>query len=141
MRKRVTVVEHSPPALFSLVGRNNSGFNLYTSCDSCRQFDGEQVIASQEMIFGDLAEPTSCFAIWQSFERIYIAKHCARLPERTDQVFPLCNIHTGFTTNRRVNHADQSCWYLNDCRATMPTCSSKASDIGDHSTTQTNYDI
>ena len=93
------------------------------------------------MILGHLAEATAHFALGQSGQSIEIADYRLGLPERSDEILALWQIHPSLATDRGVDHADKSCCDMHNRGASVPRSCGKAGNIRNHSATNANYNI
>ena len=119
VRKRVSVVQQSTPAGFSLVGRHDVGFDLDTPGDAFRLVHGQQVVAGQEVVLGHFTATTADLPRWQRGQRIEITDDTGGLPERADQVLATYTVdsgqvHPGLAADRGVDHAEQSRRHVDD---------------------------
>ena len=93
------------------------------------------------MVLGHLAAAAAQLARRQRGERVQVAHHAARLPERADEVLALRQVDAGLAADRRVDHPQQRRGHVDHRHAAMPHRGGEAGDVGDHPAAEADDDV
>ena len=74
-------------------------------------------------------------------ERVEVAHHAGRLPERADEVLALRQVDAGLAADRRVDHAEQRRGDVDDRHAAVPHGRGEPGDVGDHPAADADHDV
>ena len=80
--QRVAVVEQRPPAALALVGSHHLGLDLDAAGDAVVEVHRQQIVTREEVVLRHLAEPAAHLPGRECVERVEVADHPGRLPER-----------------------------------------------------------
>ena len=139
--QRVAVVEQRPPAALALVGATTSAL-----ISTQRATRSVSVIASRsspvrKWYLAISPSPERRSRARQRGQRVEVADHAGRLPERADEVLALGQVDAGLAADRRVDHAEQRRGDVHDRHAAVPRGGGEAGDVGDHAAADGDDDV
>ena len=131
--QRVAVVEDGPPASLTLVGRHHLGLDAHCGCDPGIGVERVEVVAGQEVVLGQLTLAAAQLPRRQRGQRLGVAQHGVRLPERADQVLALRQVDSGLAADGRVHLGQQRGGHRDVADAAVVDGGHEARQVGDHS--------
>ena len=139
--QRVAVVEQRPPAVLAFVGGHHLGLDLDAAGDPIGEIHGEEIVTGEEVVLGHLAEPAAHLAGGQRVERVEVADHPGRLPERTDEVLALREVDGGLAADGRIDHAEQRGGDVHHRRAAVPAGGGEPGHVGDEASADADHHV
>ena len=131
--QRVAVVEDGPPAPLALIGRHHLGLDAHCGCDPLVGVEGIEVVASQEVVLGQLTLAAAQLPRRQRGQHLGVAQHGLGLPERADEVLALGQVDSGLAPDGRVHLGQQRGGHRHIAHAAVVDGSHEARQVGDHS--------
>ena len=143
MGERVAVVEDRSPVALALVGCDHRGLDAHAGGDLLVELQLVEVgaLGIEEVVLRQLTHATSALARRQCGERVDVAQHCRRLPERADEVLALGQVHPGLAPDRGVDHPEDGRRHVHDRHPAVVHRRGETRHVCDHSTPDSDHDV
>ncbi len=139
--ERVAVVQDRPTSALAFVFGHDVGLDPDTGSYPIDQRQGVEVATTEEVIFRQLTQTAAVVTFGEGGERVGVAQHRARLPERSDQVLPLREVDATLSADRRVDLAEKRGGDVDHGNAAVVHRSRESTEVGDDATTDGNNNV